>query len=47
MRYLICILLISVSVACSQFDECTTEDSAIQLFQESGTLDQSLITLVH
>lgn len=36
MCYLICILLIFVSAICSQFDECTTEDNAIQLFQESN-----------
>ena len=45
MCYLICILLIFVSAICSQFDECTTEDNAIQLFQESNVFDQSLITL--
>ena len=47
MCYLICILLIFVSAICSQFDECTTEDNAIQLFQESNVFDQSLITLVY
>ena len=38
--------LLATTLACSQFSECTTEESALALYKESTSFDVSLVKTV-